>query len=95
MKNKRSTRALRGLTGLTSSLLVVALGTTTIANAWASKINEYLGTTNISVSGETSDSDDAYYYKSDYDNTTDLINARNDVMTKIQEEGTVLLKNDN
>ena len=45
MKNKRSTRALRGLTGLTSSLLVVALGTTTIANAWASKINEYLGTT--------------------------------------------------
>lgn len=95
MKNKRSTRALRGLTGLTSSLLVVALGTTTIANAWASKINEYLGTTNISVSGETSDSDDAYYYKSDYDNTTDLINARNEVMTKIQEEGTVLLKNDN
>lgn len=94
MKNKRSTKALRGLTGLTSSLLVVALGTTTIANAWASKINEYLGTTNISVTGETSDSDDAYYYKSDYDNTTDLINARNDVMTKIQEEGTVLMKND-
>ena len=28
MKNKRSTRALRGLTGLTSSLLVVALAPT-------------------------------------------------------------------
>ena len=85
MKNKRSTRALRGLTGLTSSLLVVALGTTTIANAWASKINEYVGTTNISVSAETSDSDDAYYYKSDYDNTAEFVNARNDVMTKIRK----------
>lgn len=95
MKKKRTPRVMRGLTGLTASLLVVSLGTTTIANAWASKINEYLGTTNIKVSGETSDSEDAYYYKSDFDNTEDLIAARNDVMTRIQEEGTVLLKNEN
>jgi beta-glucosidase len=92
-RKKKSVRIWRGMTSLIASLLVLVLGGTSIAYAWSSKINEYLGTSNYVTVSNSEENEDVYYYKSDFNTTSELIEARNDVMERIQAEGTVLLKN--
>lgn len=94
-KEKKSVRIWRGLTSLTASLLVLVLGGTSIASAWSSKINEYMGTSNYVTISNSAEDEDVYYYKSDFSSTKELLAARNAVMEQIQAEGSVLLKNEN
>jgi len=91
---KRKTLAWRGLCVVFASTLVLVFGFSTIAEEWKTTIDSRLGTVSSKVITTESDNiDDLYSYKSDYANTTELINAHKDLAERIQEEGSVLLKN--
>ncbi|GFP77546.1 glycoside hydrolase family 3 C-terminal domain-containing protein [Clostridium fungisolvens] len=95
MKTKKSRiRKWRGLTCVSASLLALVVATSTIAEAWKSMIDTQIGTVSSKiVTDKTDDKSDLYTYKSDYKNATELVNAHKSIAEKIQEEGSVLLKN--
>ncbi len=96
MKGKKKTgRLWRGLTSITASLLAIAVGATGIASANAAFINVRLGTSNYKYVDQAGEKSDSTYFKSEYTELTDLIEAKNLLAEQIAAEGTVLLKNQN
>jgi beta-glucosidase len=101
MKGKTGNRALlwRGLAGLSAFLLAFASFGTVCARSYEAKINSFLGVSSTKVvSGESST--DTNYYSSAYGDFTEenLLKLEADVYDHIieeEEEGAVLLKNDN
>ncbi len=90
-KGKKSRMPLfRGLTGIFAALLVLTGSVRTAAFDWKDKVNELLGISGEGVERST-DSDD-YIYSSDYETAEELVNAEIGLATRIQAEGTVLLK---
>lgn len=78
--------------GLLAALFAVSLGLTVIANANATWMNSNLGTSTTEI---VNNSDEIpYYYESDYDTLTDLLASKDDLLERISEEGSVLLKNE-
>ncbi|MCR4999624.1 MAG: glycoside hydrolase family 3 C-terminal domain-containing protein [Lachnospiraceae bacterium] len=88
-------RVLRGLCGVTATVTTIACVGTGIINANRTDIDKFLGTSSIKTVTDESERDLMYTYTSDYTNTTDLVQAIADVAERTQEEGTVLLKNNN
>jgi beta-glucosidase len=95
MKTKKARiRKWRGLTTVFASMFAVVMWTSTICEAWKGMIDTYIGTVSSKVVSEKSDdATDLYTYKSDYKSATELVNAHKNLAERIQEEGTVLLKN--
>jgi len=95
---KKSSRGLwRGLTTLTATLLAFMLAVTPVINVFRTDIDKFLGTESMKiVTEETSDTNsaDLYSYKSDYSTTTELLDAIETLGETMNEEGSVLLKND-
>ncbi len=77
----------------TAVLLGIIVAGTVIANENAPAINGALGTTSFEVVGGGTAAED--YYKSNYDNLSDLIKAGNALGERAMGEGAVLLKNEN
>ena len=75
---------------------VVFIGGQAIAASWSSFIDGYLGTSHTeTVVGEESSSESLYTYKNeDITSTSDLIAWHKDLAERMQEEGSVLLKNE-
>lgn len=89
-KNRNSWRI---ASGISASLLAFFIGGYSIATANTTWVNSTLQTPSekiVNESGET-----PYYFTSDYETVTDLLEAKNDLLERISEEGSVLLKNDN
>ncbi len=90
-KGKKSkTRIYRGLTGIFAALLVLTGSVRTVAFDWEDRVNELLGVSSEGV--ERSWDAEDYIYPSDYDTAAELVEAEIELATRIQAEGTVLLK---
>jgi beta-glucosidase len=96
VKTSSSTRTWRGVICALVSLLVVVFGLSRIAEDWKTTLDSRLGTVSSKVvTTESENIEDLYPYTSDYASTTDLVNAHRDLAERLQEEGSVLLKNNN
>lgn len=83
-------RIFRGLTCFFAALMILSGSLRTIAFNWADKVNELLG---ISFEGvERSMDPKEYRYPSDFASAEELVDAEIGIATRIQAEGTVLLK---
>ncbi len=91
--NRRGQRLWRGFATLTASVLSLALAGTSIVNGFRTDIDKFLGTSSTKIVTEGVDSTEMYTFKSDYANTTELVQAIADVAERMSEEGSVLLKN--
>lgn len=93
-KSRRSQRCWRGVTTLAASVLTVSLAAQSIVGGFRTDIDKFLGTTSskIVTAGDV-DISDIYTYTSDYASTTELLDAIEDLGERMNEEGSVLLKN--
>lgn len=87
---KSKTRVFRGLTSVFAALMVLTGSVRTVAFNWEDKVNELLGISSEGV--ERSMNPEDYQYPSDFATAEELINAEIGIATRIQAEGTVLLK---
>ena len=89
-------RRWRGLYCAFASLLIIVIGLSSLAEQWKSTLDSRLGTVSSQVvTDEPADLDDLYSYQSDYATTAELVDAHKEFAKRVQEEGTVLLKNEN
>lgn len=84
----------RCLTTVTASLMAVAVGGGSIANARADFINSRLGTTGYRME-QSESSGDGIYYDSEFDSLEELVQAKEELAAEISSEGSVLFKNEN
>ena len=91
---KKNRKLFNGLTSLFLVISVLFGMGYQIADSYRSTLDGYLGTESSRVVHNGDDSD-LYAYPSDYENSTELVNAHVLLNERIQEEGTVLLKNNN
>ena len=75
----------------------MSIGASAIAVAWEPNINEFLGTSSTEqVTSDESNPEELYtYVNEDITNTDDLVAWHKDLAEREQEEGSVLLKNNN
>ena len=85
----------RVLTAVFLFLLVVGIAGSVVTTEWSGYINKYLNISNTKIveTGETTV--DPYYYKSEYDTHTEVMQAARNVAYRAQAEGTVLMTNKN
>lgn len=86
---------MRGLAGISASLLAICFVATSYTATRAAFINTRLGTSSTKLVETGDPSTDKYYYKSEFSSLTDLVEAKKSLAAEISSEGTVLLKNDN
>lgn len=91
---KRKNRIWRGFTTITASLLTLSIGACSICEAWAENIDQNIGTVSSLIQTSDSTIEGTYEYESDYATTDELVQQHYDLNELIQEEGSVLLKND-
>lgn len=97
MKDKKKStrfhcRMWRGAATFTASMLALSLGATIVIDSFRTDIDKFLGTQSTKL--ETEDSSAALYtFQSDYKSTTELLDAIEDLGERMNEEGSVLLKN--
>lgn len=82
-------------TVVSTSLLGVSVLGTTIANNNVGAINTALGTTSYKIINHDDSGADTQYYKSKYSNLADVVKATDDLISEVEGEGAVLIKNDN
>lgn len=92
MKQKIARKILTVTSMLLSGVMVTA---TVICNENATAISSVLNVKTFDVVETGDTNQDSEYYKSNFDNLTDLINAGHSKATEVLEEGAVLLKNEN
>ena len=92
MKN-RKTGVWRGIAGLLASLFAFSLCLTSIANANASSINVFLGTSSYVVEKTGESTSDGIYFESEFQSVADLVVAKQALAEEISQEGSVLFKN--
>ena len=94
MKKKiKSYNKFRVFSGVSATLFAFLIGGNTVANAYSTWMNSALNTPEqkmVTDSGET-----PYYFTSNYDSLTDLLEARSALLEEISAEGSTLLKNEN
>lgn len=91
---RRKQRLWRGVTTLAASVLTVAVAAQGIVGGFRTDIDKFLGTSSskLVTTGEV-DASEVYTFTSDYANTTELLDAIEDLGERMSEEGSVLLKN--
>lgn len=90
---KKSRRRLwRGLTTTTASMLALTLSAAAVIDGFRTDIDKFLGTQSTRLVTEQVTAED-YTFRSDYGNTTELLDAIEDLGERMNEEGSVLLKN--
>lgn len=93
-KKKTKRRLWRGLTTTTASMLALSLSAAMIIDTFRTDIDKFLGTQSTQMVTDGQSADD-YIFQSDYSSTTELLDAIEDLGERMNEEGTVLLKNEN
>lgn len=93
---KRKTGLWRSLTVATVILAVLSIMLSGVAQTYAAMVNKTLGiNTSMLVPSENAENTDTQYYKSEYATLEELYQAKVDLMRRIAQEGTILLKNEN
>ena len=85
---------MRGLAGITASLLAISLVATEYAPTRAAFINARLGTSSVKLVETGDASVDTYRYKSEFASLSDLVAAKVELAEQISAEGSVQLKNE-
>lgn len=83
------------LTTVSASLCGVSVLGTTIANSNVGAINTALGTTSYKIINNENSTEDTEYYKSKYNKVADVVTATDNLISEVEGEGAVLIKNDN
>ncbi len=93
MTAKKGKYLFRGLSVLCAFLCAFIFGAYSIASGgdYKSVVDNVLGTGNSMGSGGA----ESYAFKSDYENTTEMLTERKRIATQLAAEGCVLLKNEN
>lgn len=91
---KNSEKRWRCLTTATASLLVIAVGGSSIANARKDFINASLGTSSYRME-QSESSGDGIYFDSEFSSLEELVQEKVKLAAQISSEGSVLFKNDN
>lgn len=86
---------MRGLAGITASLLAITAVATFYTDTRSAFINARLGTTSMKLVETGDGTTDNYHYKSEFTELSDLVAAKEALATQIAGEGAVLLKNEN
>lgn len=84
----------RGLTILLLCSFIFSTFATTIAKSNASTINSKLGTSSYKIEKTGESSTDSAYFKSEFTDVKEVIDAKEALSVEISQEGTVLFKND-
>lgn len=92
-QQSRKRRLWRGLTSVTASLFALVLAASTIIDSFRTDIDKFLGTKSTELVSETVEGEVLYNYTSDYSSTKELLDAIEDLGERMNEEGSVLLKN--
>lgn len=87
---KKKSHFFRGFASIFLALTVLFGTVMSVAISWEGKVNELLGISDSSF--ERSMNPEDYYFKSDYDNPNDLIQAEIALNTRLAAEGAVALK---
>ena len=74
---------MRGLSAIFSTLLILALSLTSVANANSSVINRQLGTTAYITKTKGSSVSDTTYFKSEFSSVEELANAKHALAAEI------------
>lgn len=83
------------MTSVFALLMVIVVIGTYVASSASSTINQVLGTSDIQIKNmEDTIHGDSAYYASSYDTVEDLVNEEYAFIEDVQQEGSVLLKND-
>lgn len=85
--------ALRGLSTLLACILALSLAAGPVVENNRTDIDKFLGTKSQVLVDTGESTTPAYTYTSDYKSTKELLDAIEDLGERMQEEGTVLLKN--
>lgn len=91
-KSKR--RIWRGVITATASLLTLSMSATLVIDGFRTDIDKFLGTQSTKMVTEDVSAED-YTFQSDYSSTTELLDSIEDLGERMNEEGSVLLKNEN
>ncbi len=91
---RNNVRMARGLAGIFSALLVVSIGAEGILDSYRTSIDFQLGTRSTRVVTDNA-GDDLYTYTSDFSTTDELVAYHKDLAERVEEEATVLLRNEN
>ena len=91
-KSKR--RIWRGVTTATASLLTLSMSATLVIDGFRTDIDKFLVTQSTKMVTEDVSAED-YTFQSDYSSTTELLDSIEDLGERMNEEGSVLLKNEN
>lgn len=92
-KNTRfKCRMWRGVATFTASMLALSLGATAVIDSFRTDIDKFLGTQSTKIMTDESGAE-LYTFESDYKSTTELLDAIEDLGERMNEEGSVLLKN--
>ncbi len=83
----------RGLSTVTASVLSLSIAAVPIVDSFRTDIDKFLGTSSYKLVTDESGDDELYTYQSDYSSTTELLDAIEDLGERMNEEGSVLLKN--
>jgi len=87
-------RLWRGTSAITASLFTFSLTTGIAINSFRTDIDKFLGTKSSILKTDVTDNvEELYSFKSDYKNTTELLYSIKDLGERMNEEGSVLLKN--
>ena len=92
MKQKN---VMRGLAGLSATLLAVSSAATAVASTRTDFINSKLGTSSFKLVEKGDGTGDSIYFDSEFSSVQDLIDAKKQLAEEISEEGSVLFKNTN
>lgn len=93
-KRSKSARILwRGVIAFTAALLTLSLSLSSVIDAFRTDIDKFLGTQSMRIVTDNTEDEDLYTFKSDYSSTTELLDAIEDLGERMNEEGSVLLKN--
>lgn len=92
-KKKSSSLRWRGMTTLTVAILTLSLSVSPVIDVLRTDIDKFLGTKSMTIVTDETEDEDLYTYKSDYSTTTELLDAIEDLGERMNEEGSVLLKN--
>lgn len=88
MKSKKAAiQKWRGCTSVFAAFLAVTVGAATICETWRATLDSRTGTTSSRIVTDVVEGEELYNYKSDFANTTELVNAHKELAEKIQEEG--------
>lgn len=83
----------RAVAAVSTIVLTLSIGGTKVTDEWSGYINKMLNINNTKIVNDESSDEDPIHFKSSFNNHLEVMANARDVARKVQEEGTVLLKN--